>query len=227
MHYSIGIGALFVAAMDWLAVGYNWRKVEVFLKPAVMVVLIIWLILMGGLTEWHLSLFLAGAFFSMIGDLFMLYDEKQKYFLLGLLSFLLAHLAYIFAIDDKMIVFTPELWILAAMVLVSLVFTGVKVLGGAAKLGWQKMSVPMAFYMLVIGTMLFSAVSRLFVSEWDFVPAVFLAVGAILFTLSDTCLSWNKFVAPIRYGRVKLMTSYHVGQIAIILGAILQFSDRL
>jgi hypothetical protein len=36
-------------------------------------------------------------------------------------------------------------------------------------------------------------------------------------------LAWNKFVSPIRNGRILNMLSYHVGQIGLIAGVISQF----
>jgi hypothetical protein len=49
-------------------------------------------------------------------------------------------------------------------------------------------------------------------------------VGALFFYLSDIVLAWNKFVSPIRNGRIYNIAMYHIGQIAIIAGVILQYS---
>ena len=49
------------------------------------------------------------------------------------------------------------------------------------------------------------------------------SLGAILFIFSDTLLAWNKFVKPIRRGRLALMIAYHLGQMALIAGAKGQF----
>ena len=35
-------------------------------------------------------------------------------------------------------------------------------------------------------------------------------------------LAWNKFVHPIRRGRLALMIAYHLGQMALIAGAVEQ-----
>jgi hypothetical protein len=37
-------------------------------------------------------------------------------------------------------------------------------------------------------------------------------------------LAWNKFVKPVRGGRLALMITYHLGQLALIAGAVGQFS---
>ena len=72
--------------------------------------------------------------------------------------------------------------------------------------------------------MLFCALSASFHPDWQLIPALWVGVGAISFTASDSLLAWNKFVTPLRYGRVFLMITYHLGQIAIMIGAILQFA---
>ena len=45
----------------------------------------------------------------------------------------------------------------------------------------------------------------------------------MLFFISDTLLAWNRFVAPIRHQRVLIMSTYHLGQMGLALGAALQF----
>ena len=41
--------------------------------------------------------------------------------------------------------------------------------------------------------------------------------GAVLFYASDGILGWNKFVQPVPHGRVAIMTTYHLGQIGLVL----------
>src|SRR5213594_1625510 len=44
--------------------------------------------------------------------------------------------------------------------------------------------------------------------------------GALLFFYSDAILAWNRFVRPIRYGRVVNLVPYHLGQILLALSLI-------
>jgi hypothetical protein len=53
--------------------------------------------------------------------------------------------------------------------------------------------------------------------------ALLVALGAFLFYLSDIILAWMKFVAPIQNGRIYNILAYHLGQIALIAGVVLQF----
>ena len=47
------------------------------------------------------------------------------------------------------------------------------------------------------------------------VPAAI--VGALLFYASDGILGWNRFVQPLPHGRLAVMTTYHLGQIGLVL----------
>jgi uncharacterized membrane protein YhhN len=224
MYFSIVVIALVVAVIDWVAVGYGWRKVEYIAKPGVMFFLITWIVLLGGIHELHLFWFLMGAIFSLFGDVFMLRDDKPGLFLMGLVSFLLAHLAYIVALNNPIAQFSAKTLFLAGSIFIILLLAGRRVLSGVRQKGWEKLNFPIISYIVIIGTMLFSACSTIFRPDWDTTPAILTALGAVLFTLSDLCLAWNKFVSPIRYGRLILMVAYHLGQTAILLGAVLQFS---
>jgi hypothetical protein len=49
------------------------------------------------------------------------------------------------------------------------------------------------------------------------------SLGAFLFYISDIILAWNKFVAPIQHGRIYNIAAYHLGQILLIAGVVVQF----
>ena len=72
----------------------------------------------------------------------------------------------------------------------------------------ERLTGPVAIYMSVISLMVVMA----------FGTAVPIAiVGAVLFYASDGILGWNKFVEPVPHGRVAIMTTYHLGQIGLVL----------
>jgi len=70
---------------------------------------------------------------------------------------------------------------------------------------------------------LFAAMSTLFDPAWKTGAALFVSLGAFSFYISDVILAWNKFVAPIRNGRVFNIVTYHLGQIGLIAGVVSQF----
>jgi hypothetical protein len=76
---------------------------------------------------------------------------------------------------------------------------------------------------MVITVMLISALLTLFKPDWLRLAALLVGMGALFFFLSDSLLAWNRFVSPSRYGRLPEIIAYHLGQIMIISGVILQF----
>ena len=49
-----------------------------------------------------------------------------------------------------------------------------------------------------------------------------MAVGALLFYASDVVLATNKFINPIKNGRLVNIILYHLGQITLVAGVLLQ-----
>ena len=80
-----------VAALDWVAVAKNWKKVEYIAKPAAMLVLLGLLALVGGFSSLPLICFGLGIFFSLAGDVFLMISYarfSERWFLPGLAAFL-------------------------------------------------------------------------------------------------------------------------------------------
>jgi hypothetical protein len=66
----------------------------------------------------------------------------------------------------------------------------------------------------------------LFRADWPSpLAAALAALGAMLFFYSDAILAWIKFVAPVKNGRLMNMITYHLGQIALIAGVLIQFTS--
>ncbi|MBN2145750.1 MAG: lysoplasmalogenase [Anaerolineales bacterium] len=223
MHHAVLVAALVVAVVEWVAVGERWRKVEYFAKPGVMILIIAWLILGSSLGQKNLLWFTIGAFFSLMGDIFLLLRWERPGFALGLASFLLAHLSYIVAFNSPLPSFGLYSLVLGVAILALVLRVGWRVLDGLRSKGLRRLTIPVTIYILTISIMVFSAMSASFNLDWDFVPALLVGLGATSFAASDTFLAWNKFVSPFRYARVLLMITYHFGQVAILIGAVAQY----
>jgi hypothetical protein len=46
-----------------------------------------------------------------------------------------------------------------------------------------------------------------------------------LFYISDIVLAWNRFVSPIKNSRMLNIGFYHLGQITIVAGVVMQFRN--
>ncbi len=213
--------ALIAASLEVIAVQKNSRSLEFLAKPAVMVCLLIWLYTSTGL-QGNSFWFGLGLVFSLVGDV-VLISLSDRMFVLGLIAFLFTHIFYIFGFKEELL--HPTAW---SLVLIFFIYiNGLRVLRrivGAMRA--QKLNTlinPVILYSLVISLMLLAALSTMFDPAWKTNAALFISVGAFLFYLSDLILAWNKFVSPIKNGRILNIIAYYLGQIGLIAGVISQF----
>jgi uncharacterized membrane protein YhhN len=101
MSFTLLGVSLFVALLDWIAVGTKFRPLEYVAKPGVMLILLIWIWSLGGFSG-PMVWFALGAIFSLGGDVFLMLPNEH--FIGGLVAFSLAHLAYIIGLNQ---VFPP------------------------------------------------------------------------------------------------------------------------
>lgn len=216
------IAALLFAALESLALWKNWKPLEYLAKPAVMIILFIWLFTSVGLSG-ALFWFGAGILLSLLGDVFLMFS-LDRFFLAGLAAFLFAHLAYLVGFNTPL----PGIsaWGLILAVMVGWGGTRVinRILSSLTGQGQSRLRIPIIIYSMVISLMLLSAMLKLTDLTWSAGASLLVGVGALFFYLSDIVLAWNKFVSPIRNGRIYNIAMYHIGQIAIIAGVILQYS---
>jgi uncharacterized membrane protein YhhN len=223
-----GLVLLFmVAAINWVAVAKGWKKVEYLAKPATMFVLLGLLALAGGFGSTPLIFFGLGIIFSLAGDVFLMVSYARfsdRWFLPGLIAFLLAHVAYIAGLNTPMPNVSP-VWSLGLSIILALTTARIlrRILAGVSQKGLRRLVRPVALYGMAVTLMLLSALLTLFSSEWKASASGLVASGAVLFYFSDILLAWNKFVNPIKYGRLANMILYHLGQFALVIGVILQF----
>lgn len=211
-----------IAALDWLAVARGWTRVQYLTKPGTMLALLLWMwaagrAAPGGAAPGGWGWFLAAGAASLAGDVFLMLPREQ--FIPGLVSFLLAHVAYVVGLNQS-----PPPFNLVALVLVFAVgmVAGriyLRVKAGLAASGHMRLHFPVLLYSTVISLMLISALFTLVRPEWPAFAALLVSAGAFLFFLSDTLLAWNRFVTPLPNARLKVRIPYHLGQITLVAGA--------
>lgn len=207
------------ALADWFATGLGWIRIRWVTKPGTLVLLIAWFTQAGG---WHgpLVWFGLGLVFSLAGD--VLLELPQRLFLAGLAAFLLAHLAYIAGfVNPPLAVQWQFLFpILAILVGEALPFR--RILAGIKQ--QPKMRTPVISYALVLTLMLICAISTLFRPGWRSPAAVLVSLGAGLFFLSDMTLAYTRFAGKVPASHLLVMITYHLGQILITCGVLIQNS---
>ena len=209
-------GVALLAVCDWISVWRCWHLGEIIFKPATLIALTAWFIVASGLRA-PAGWFAAGLVFSLAGDILLMLPEH--FFMGGLVAFLAAHLAYIAGFNQSL----PPLTLLGLLMAAALM--------GAAFLLYRRVSgaltrrkSPAALrygvlvYSLALTLMSLSAVLNLTRPGWSILPALLVAVGGLFFFASDSLLALDRFVAPIRGGKLLVHATYHLGQIGLMLG---------
>lgn len=186
---------------------------KMVLKPAI-VGSLIWLVLHSGAKPGWL---LTALIFSLAGDvLLMLPGEQSSFFLAGLTAFLAAHIAYIrlflSQIDPRK--FSRNIWPVSLIFLIGYTYLILRIL--VPSLG--ELLLPVMVYVAVILTMAFLALNR-----YRQVPGrsfYYVAIGALLFVLSDSILALNRFHSPLPHAGFLIMSTYSMAQFALVEGLI-------
>jgi uncharacterized membrane protein YhhN len=223
MIYLLLALAFLAAIVNEIAEYKNRRKLVYVAKPAVMVFLFAWLAASAGLSG-ALLFFGLGILFSMGGDIFLMLPDDKKWFLPGLVSFLLAHVFYIIGLNYVI----PSLNVFGIFLAISIALFVAqiyrRIAAGLHASGQDKLRVPVLIYSIVISLMWLSALLTIFEINWGTTPSLLVSLGATLFVASDIILAWYRFVNPIKNGRLINLVTYHLGQILLIVGAAMQFA---
>jgi uncharacterized membrane protein YhhN len=205
------------AVVDWLAIIRKWQHAKLITKPLVMILLIGWFYLYTGFQAGGV-LFAIALVFSLMGDIWLM--APGGFFLLGLFSFFLAHCAYIAAFNPTLpgSPLVIPILIVALAIVSAFFFTQIRA-GIVRTRGARRLRVLSAMYCFILTIMAVSAVATLTRPEWLFAHAAQAAVGGVLFFISDTLLAYDRFVTPMKYGRLAVRVTYHLGQILLISGA--------
>lgn len=210
---------LSVAVIDWYAVWREDRRLEYVAKPATLVVLILVAVIIAAaptaaVSRLQAGLFVAALVFSLAGDVLLMVRDD---IIPGLVAFLVAHVFYIAGFNVLPLpALLPAVGVIAAV--------GVLALALCARVfGWFQgvKERPAVFaYICVIGLMVASAGTL----PWrEGVPAVSAAsgiVGAVLFFASDSLIAFTRFVQPVEHGQFWIMTTYHLGQVGLVLSLL-------
>lgn len=198
--------ALGLAVFDWIAVATASRRAEYLLKPATMIPLIIAAATMDCTRPEQRNWFVVALVLSLLGDVFLMLPDEDTYFVPGLGSFLLGHLAYIGGLivgDLNSVAFVVGVLIVASLI----VAIAPKIVAGAVKHD-RRLGVPILAYILVISVMVASAIGT----------GVAAAIaGAALFYLSDFNIGWSRFVNNYPASRIVIITTYHAAQILLVV----------
>jgi uncharacterized membrane protein YhhN len=199
--------AVVFAVLDWVAVARNDKPLEYFAKPATMVALIVVALALDPTSSGRRGWFVAALLFSLAGDVFLMLPRDL--FVAGLAAFLVGHICYVvgFWLDPP-----GALALVVSLVVVAVLVAPVATrIMGAVRRGEPELFGPVAAYIGVISVMLVSAIAS---------GNATAAVGAALFTASDSMIAWNRFVQSFRAAPVGIMVTYHAAQALLVLSLL-------
>jgi uncharacterized membrane protein YhhN len=200
--------ALAAAVTDWFAVDRGRRPLELVAKPLTMVALILATLAADPGEPDARPWFVIAQVMSLAGDVALMLKVRSL-FLVGLGSFLVAHLAYVVGLAGFGL-HGAGLLVGLAVVAVMVVVVGLPLVAGVRR-NDADMGPPVIAYILVISTMVVAAVGTL---------SPLAIAGAVLFYASDATLGWNRFVRPLLRGDVAVMVTYHLAQILLFLALV-------
>lgn len=170
------------------------------------------------LIAWHMggpTLLVAGLALSALGDLFLSRDG-EKAFISGLVSFLLAHVAYIVLFvrvgQDPMVLLSMPL-VMAAAVMVAISLALLRIILQHVS---NELRLPVVVYCTALVLMGLTALAT------ERPPII---AGAVMFVASDAILAWEKFVEPAASARkppmrIAVWVLYYAAQVTFLLAFI-------
>jgi len=207
---------LLVLVNDIIGIQINNVFLQTYFKPLIIPVLIGYFIsqvqpIASGLK----TVIVAALIFSWGGDVLLMFQEKKEiFFLLGLASFLLAHIFYIIFFHQVRVRegVKSNPWLLVLVVIYY-----------AALISWLSpylgdMKIPVRIYGIVISFMFMLAMHMLYLKNKT--AGKWMMTGALLFVISDSILAINKFYEAFEMAGVLIMLTYGLAQLFIVQGAI-------
>jgi uncharacterized membrane protein YhhN len=195
--------------------GVQNKIAEYVFKPLIVIWLMAWFILQARafrspFKKW----IILGLLFSWAGDVLLMFqDDNPVFFLLGLSSFLVAHIFYIILFHFIRINESIRgRWFL--LLIVAMYFT---VINYILSPYLREMNLPVRIYAVVISIMFLLATHMLFIKNK--IAGLFMMTGAMCFIISDSLLALNKFYYSFPMAGIFVMATYGLAQFLITYGA--------
>lgn len=197
-RWLVVISAL-LAIVGYYLDGGQWLH---WISKPLTTLLIFGMALRCGIAGPYRSGILVGLLFSTAGDVFLMLPGDR--FVQGLLSFLLAHLAYLWAFR------TRAAWLArgAPFLLYGAISTAIVVLLWPGMPG--SLRLPVIIYVLALAAMASQAAVG-----WQLLrdrPSFCAALGGALFVFSDSIIAINRFVLPFEASKGVILVSYWLAQ---------------
>ena len=219
MKKNLILWTLFVVVtiVELLTQIYNWETVNMIVKPLLMPTLALFFFLSIKEKSKLAYLVIVALFFSWVGDVLLIYKIDNRFFLPGLLSFLVTQIIYVYIFYRSSEGFKPKIFTYS---------TGFLIIVYGVLLNYMmwstlgEMQIPVAVYTAVILSMGIAALFR------KAIGSSYVLIGAMLFIASDSLLAVNKFYEPIYAAGFWVMSTYILAQFLIVSGMIKFFNNK-
>lgn len=198
-----------LADLYFIHFGYPFRMIS---KPLIMLSLIAYFLIsttkLALVRTFNAKLFLAALIAALFGDIFLLSD-RTLFFILGIVSFLIMQVmyAYLFA-KQKNASSIPTGLVLGGLLLYAILFNSYT----WSRVGDLKIAV--GCYTLAIMAMVFFGLLR----DRNLNGYMLVAIGVLLFMISDSCLALGKFAGGFPHVGLVVMGTYALAQYCIVRG---------
>ena len=209
-------GFLLIATINLLLIVLDYATITRFLKPFLMPLLFLYVYYQEAFST--KKFLLLGLTFSWIGDILLLFAAKgELFFIAGLLSFLTAHVFYIYLFSKlgTTEAYKKNLVFWAGFIMIVLYLQSLLALL-LPKIGTLK--IPVSVYAVTISVMLAFAWRGYF--SWNPSTRFFILFGAMAFVASDSLLAINKFYSPFENASFLIMATYLAAQYGIVSGVV-------
>ena len=209
---------LLLLIADTISAAVDWKGGHFFFKSLLMPVLMIGLLHHKRVTaEKNWRLILAGLITAWAGDVLLLFSEdRQQFFMFGLVCFLCTHLAYILYFSRYhrgIFLYIKGHLLLTAIVVLYAVLLLLFLWNGLGSL-----LIPVVIYTVLITTMVlqsFAAKNFSLAKRGNQFVA-----GAIMFVVSDSVLAIAKFHKPFLLSDAAIILTYGIAQLLIVDSAV-------
>jgi len=207
--WVLSVALAVTALINWASVLRGHRLVERITKPLVVLLLmgLAWSLHWEGRSPDSPTLLpvIVALAFCLVGDVALLHATEAR-FLVGLGAFLVAHVAYVWAILETSGAGGFPWWLFAAVPALLVLHARVGrdiVRHAGADRG------PVLVYQVVISVLVLVAAWR---GDW------LVLLGSATFVASDAILGHDRFVRERRWAPVAVIVTYHLAQTLIVVG---------
>ena len=205
--WAVLAATIVIGVVDWVSVAARVKWLEYATKPAFMLGLIALAVALQPASSAERAFFIVALALGLLSDVFLMLPTDM--FLAGLGAALVEHLAYIagFRARDLHMGFLFAAAVIALLSVAAFLPPIVRSL----RQRHPRLVAPVIGYVVVFVVMVASAGGT---------GSVVALTGALLFFYSDALLAWNRFVKPLRWGRVTNIVPYHAGEAVLVLSLL-------